>query len=381
MNYYQLRAELKSPLLVQANRQSNAPQGLDYLPGASLRGAVAGHYLRCGGDPSDEKFVKIFLEGPVSFPDLLPVNQPDHTSRPLPMTACSCKRTSGFLKENKHGVGDALASLLAERLENQPLSKPFECKKCQQEMKPFEGFWNGNPSKPEKAETVQVYQRHTGIDRHTGTVASSIFYITGGIAEARKDSNGNYLPQFLSGGIYLTEDQFETLSDWFSETIFAGADRTRGMGEMAVDLKKQTPPEFDLESWDHAFRKKLKALTSKPLSAGLYFSIGIEGHAILLDQFLRPTFELPIDFSDIEPVLRNIRQHTIRGWQSSWGLPKPEDKAVRMGGVYLYQYKGEDVDGLKNYLKQLTIQGIGLRRAEGFGRLRVCDPLHVEEVI
>lgn len=381
MNYYRLKAQLKSPLLVQENRQSNTPVGLDYLPGSSLRGAVAGHFLRCGGSPDDEMFRNLFLTAPICFPDLFPINDPDQISRPIPVTACSCKRYPGFLNQDGHGVGDTLAALLAGEMEQQPITSPFFCNNCQQDMTPFDGFWNDDQQSPEKAEPVKIYHRHTGTDRQTGTAASAIFYVTQGISETLPYTDGNVVAQHLAGGVYLDEEQLDSLNDLFSETIFAGADRTRGMGELELTLEKWDDPDFDIESWDIGFRKKLSQLTSRSIPTGRYFTVGLDAHLIMVDRFLRPSAEMILDFPDIVPVLKLLQSHTVRGWQSSWGLPKPEDKSVKMGSVYLFQYQGNDVAGLKAYLKNLMVERIGLRRCEGFGQVRICDPLHIQEAI
>lgn len=381
MKFFHIQAKLLSALMVQEDRQSNAPQGLPYLPGSSLRGAVAARYLRMGGTPEDAAFTELFLENPVCFPDLFPADIGDQLSIPLPMTACSCKRYPGFLRENGHGVADSLAAHFAAQLEERPLLEVFVCRTCKQDMRPIHGFWNGATRRPQRFDPVIVYQRHTGIDRHTGTVAPSIFYITQGISDTRKGEDLVDQTQYLTGGVYLSQNQFEILCSCFSETIFAGADRTRGMGEMELTLKECAPPNRDLEAWDGAFRKKVAELTSKPLPSGLYFSIGLLGHAILVDRFLRPSPEIILNHHGITSAGRIIRQHLVRGWQSTRQLPKTEDTAIAMGSVYLFQYRGEDISGLAAFLKQLEVEGIGLRRTEGFGRIAVCGPIHVREVI
>lgn len=380
MKYYHLNARLLAPMMVQENRQSNAPSGLPYLPGSSLRGAAAGLYLRNGGSAEDAAFRAIFLDNPVCFPDLLPSHSPGQVSRPLPMTAASCKRSPGFVTDKGHGVSDSLAAFMAAELEGGPITGAFICTACTQDAKPFQGFWNGDLTGPQKNDPVLVYHRHTGIDRHTGTVASSIFYITQGIAENWKGSDDQYYPQYLSSGLFLSEDQFKILSDWLKETLFAGADRTRGMGEMAISLVEAQSPTFDLNAWNGSFQNKLSKLTSKA-PPGVYFSVGFASHAIMVDALLRPSLEIMLDFPDIVMDTRMIRQHTVRGWQASWQLPKPEDVTIGMGSVCLFRYTGNDFQGLNTYLNQLMVHGIGLRRSEGFGRIHVCDPFHIQEVI
>lgn len=381
MSYYHLSARLLSALMVQENRQTNTPRGLPYLPGSSLRGAVAAQYLRTGGRPGDDGFRNIFLEDPVSFPDLLPCKGSEQSVKPLPTTVLTCKRAPGFIRAGGHGFRDSLALHAAAEIQGHPLNAGVVCQNCQHELIPATGFWNGEVADPERFEPVLVYQPHTGIDRHTGAVAASNFYITQGIAGSCKGSDGELCRQYLAGGLFLDENQHEILSKIFSEPIFAGADRTRGMGEMQISLKKATPPELDLESWDNDFRKKLGQLTDKEIPSGLYFSLGFASHAIFVDRFLRPSLEVPLDLPGLTLVTAVIRKHRVRGWQSSWHLPKPEDTAIGRGSVYLFRYTGDELQGLKDLLKNLVICGAGLRRAEGFGRVTVSDPAHVQEVM
>jgi CRISPR-associated protein Csx10 len=381
MTYFTLTAELQSPLFIQENRQSNAAKGLRYLPGSSLRGAFAANYLRQGGTPDDMAFKKIFLDSPVQFPNMLPSVLPDNISKPLPLTAHSCKRNGGFKTQDGHGVTDALAAYVAAEIEEKPVKDVFQCQVCHQDMKPMSGFWNNQVESPAASEPVKIYQRHTGIDRLTGTVAPSIYYITQGVAESVKQIDGTYNSQFLTGGIYLDDEQIAILSDWCNNSIFAGADRTRGMGEMLVELKETDNPGFTLIEWDNAFRQKIGSFTSRPIPCGIYVSICLTSHAIFVDRFLRPSPELVMSFPDMEPVLRIIHDRPIFGWQTSWGLPKPVDIGIDMGSVYLFQYHGDTIDDLENFLTQLIRQGVGLRKPEGFGQIQVCDPLHIQEVI
>jgi hypothetical protein len=59
-------------------------------------------------------------------------------------------------------------------------------------------------------------------------------------------------------------------------------------------------------------------------------------------------------------------------------MAKPDDMGVMMGSVYLYRYSGGDMEGLRSYLARLATIGIGQRRSEGFGRVLICDPLHMQ---
>ncbi|MCP4351101.1 MAG: CRISPR-associated RAMP protein Csx10 [Desulfobacterales bacterium] len=389
MKSYRIKAELLAPLVIRQNRQSNASQGVSYLPGSTFRGALAAKYLRMKGGPEDEKFRILFLDHPVCFPNLLPTDKHGNTlSQVLPLTSVSCKRNPGFKGDDMHGVSDILAAKVIERKYPGDYDEAL-CPKCDNDMKSYTGFWNGDCDNPKKFQPTMFYQRHTGIDRDTGTIAPSIFFITQAMADFHKDQkSGDYLQQFLSGNIFLSNDQYEILNDLIDGHLFVGADRTRGMGELHVEIVDASPDfdiegwDRDFEGWDRDFKDKLKDIVqdnalAQKLMSGCYFSIKLESDAILTDRFLRPTSEFELPFYNITQVLKVAKSQTIRGWNSAWGLPKPDDLAIVMGSVYLFKYNGNDLDNLKKNLNDLIIKGVGLRREEGFGRISVCDSLHV----
>ncbi len=390
MKYYRIKAKLLAPLVIRQNRQSNASQGVSYLPGSTFRGALAAKFLRMKGGPEDERFRALFLDHPICFPNLLPTGENgDILSQVLPLTSVSCKRNPGFKGDDTHRVSDILAAKVIERKYPKDYDEAL-CPECHNDMKPYIGFWNGNCDNPKRFQPTMFYQRHTGIDRDTGTIAPSIFFITQAMADfQKKQKSSDYYQQFLSGNIFVSVDQHEILKDLVPGPLFAGADRTRGMGELelCVEIGDIPNPDFDFEGWNRGFKDKLKDIVQNKvladeLMSGHYFSIKLESDAILTDRFLRPSSEFELPFDNITQVLKVAKSQTIRGWNSAWGLPKPDDLAITMGSVYLFKYNGNDLENLKKNLNDLIIKGIGLRREEGFGRISVCDSLHViKEVI
>ena len=384
MKYYRISAKLKSPMVIHQSRQSDSSETLSYLPGSTLRGALAAKYLREIGNAEDENFRMMFIEQPVCFPNLLPTDKQDAGSRILPLTAVSCKRNPGFHAEGNHGVADHLALKLLQRLRYDVESE--SCPICEQDMKGFPGFWNGNIDAPCRFQPTMLIERHTGIDRDTGTIANGIFFLTQAMADYKdKDKQ-----QYLCNTIQVDEKQHEVLKTFIEGTLFVGADRTSGKGEielsyeMTDDSSCQIP---DIEEWNRKFKEKLAnilkdAKADDLLFKGHYFSIKLESDAILVDEFLRPASDVEISFGNqIESVVKVCQSRVIRGWNSAWGLPKPDDLGLSMGSIFLYKYPGDDLNGLKQYLSELVKSGIGLRREEGFGRISVCEQIHTEEVL
>jgi len=386
MKWHRMTAELNAPLTIQQNRQSSDSQTLKYLPGSTLRGALAAKYLRETGAPDDSRFKSLFLEKPAAFPNLLPLGIDSSDSRAIPFSAVSCKRQKGFTSAKKHGVSDLLAEKTAARIDPATdIDKP--CPRCGEDMKPLEGFWNHDVSRPRAAQPTMVARRRTGIDRDTGTISITNFFMTQAMADYFKDAGtGDFHPQWLTGSLRLSDTQLDALTPLLQGPVFAGGDRTRGYGELtiSIDEEPRAPSVPDLPAWSDRFKAKLAALLQKEsdIPSGLVFTLNLESDAILVDRFLRPTHTPHIAFEGVSLVMKIARGNPIRGWNAAWGLPKPDDSATAMGSVFLYQFTGDRVDELTAFLQNLMDSGIGLRTEEGFGRVSVCNPLHLlEDVI
>jgi len=306
------------------------------------------------------------------------------------MTALSCKRYPGFLTQGGHGVKDSLVATTANKAGKRCVGSDFwQCKcvadktrTCGSEMKPLSGFWNSVLSDPQTFAVSMQYRRHTGIDRETGTVAPTIFFISQAIEDSRPISNArsrDYEPQYLAGATFLADDHVRVLEQLFHSPVFAGTSRTRGFGELEISLSETDRTVLALSDWDTKFQRRLEQYSGEACTQGTYFSVKLDSHTILVDRFLRPRSELTLDFPDVELVKKSIGSSVIRGWNFGWGLPKPDDVGISMGSVFLFLYTGKDLEALERYLTELTVKGVGLRREEGFGRISVCEPLHVIE--
>jgi CRISPR-associated protein Csx10 len=74
----------------------------------------------------------------------------------------------------------------------------------------------------------------------------------------------------------------------------------------------------------------------------------------------------------------------VTGWNIALKLPKEDEVAISKGSVFLFVTKpGEtisepEVKPLSDLLEQIEKSGIGERRNEGFGKVRICDEFHWE---
>jgi CRISPR-associated Csx10 family RAMP protein len=113
------------------------------------------------------------------------------------------------------------------------------------------------------------------------------------------------------------------------------------------------------------------------------FSVTLYSDVILVDEYLRSltylssTYLSKILKVELDLVKTFSSYHIVSGWHSGARLPKEDDVAISRGSTFLFRYNGNEREELVNGLKTLEEEGIGLRRNEGFGRLIICDPYHL----
>ena len=96
----------ESPLNLRVSRSTRSFETFRYIPGTTLLGAFASAHRKTCND--ETAFTRFFLSGEVSFSNLYPANfqasgflntdlqDDEQPIKPIPNTARSCKRFSGF---------------------------------------------------------------------------------------------------------------------------------------------------------------------------------------------------------------------------------------------------------------------------------------------
>lgn len=419
MKHLYLSVRTHSPLATRAGHAESGAKPTQYIAGTTLLGCLAeAHRLLRPKD--EEEFATLFLQQRVLFPHLYPafftyqeMNRANTPVMPLPKTAQTCKRFAGFrpwskedTDEEQHGIRDSLLDWTTFALLDSPgqapatLIEPFQssqkCQICKQAMDHARGHYRcnrKNPSQRMLAETHKHLQMHTGINREWGTVEEKILY--------NREVFDQGMPFW--GEIILPDELAQTLKSLISEAekegvVHMGTGRTRGMGKILLRIRDA---EDELPSEDHAASKKrllafdcaLKERASEAASAPFYLAMTLHSPSILRDPFLR--YYSTIDGMLIDTLLRpylpqgypaitwqRIYQATeaqsVYGWNELWGTPRPIDYALEAGSTFVFSCSQALDDTLAQALYALEEEGIGRRRAEGFGRIRFADPFHLE---
>ncbi len=376
----------KSPLALHAGRASTQfTPGLDYIPGATLRGALAARFLQ-SADMTDNQFGTWFLDGAVSFPDLLPSTE--HAGgRLLPLTAMACKR---YKTDHPLSLTDMLLRLELIEVSKGGVLQREEWKaweacpdtRCAGRGKRdrLSGYYTSVTPAFRKVAAERRIMAGTSIHRATGTAQEGMLFshqvveedqLFRGVVRCRDEATANALEAWLPSEAFLR----------------VGYGRSRGLGLIEVVGWAKPPGIEPLEARWTQFNRAVDALWGAMDSKvkGELFSLTLESHLILRDECLQPITAFvgrqdnPFGLQGSRLRRYFIAPATLQGWNAAQGLPKPDAPAIGRGSVLLFCVAATDQQAreqLVDRLKRMEAEGLGDRRGEGFGRVRVFDPFH-----
>jgi CRISPR-associated protein Csx10 len=175
-----------------------------------------------------------------------------------------------------------------------------------------------------------------------------------------------------------------------------GTGRTRGLGKvhLTANLLEDRSDRFELfkerlNKFDGALRKQAESVQGfKPELKPFYFALTLHAPAILCDELLR--YRSTIDENMLAHMIgldekenpfqvlyQSANTKRITGWNELWGTPRANDIAIDSGSVFLIESE-KSLEDLASKLYTLEEEGIGKRKAEGFGRIYISDPFHLE---
>ena len=419
MKYLALNLKALSPLAIRADHAQEGADSAPYISGTALAGSLAAVHRLYLPDNTDD-FEKLFLSGQVQYPDLYPANIKNegmHNATrlpvyPLPKTAQSCKRFYGFLaledaeeEEAGHGVRDALIDWalfrLADRTDKADASlliAPFQaykvCPVCKKyPMDSFSNYYRRRSSDGRMiaASANTRLQTHTGINRDTGTVQEGILYNRRVFDEHTR----------FWGMIKIADELVLTFTQFIEEVglsglVRVGTGRTRGMGKVSISVEPMNDEDEQFQSLHKhlaAFDKTLRRTADMFFSSTgftfdlerFYFVLTLHSPVILRDASLRyhgsidkdVLAELGLPAEHLTLVHQAASTRRVTGWNDLWGTPRTNEIAIDTGSVFLLESTLAQAD-LEEALFRIENEGIGQRRAEGFGRICVSDPFHCE---
>ncbi|MCK6622773.1 MAG: hypothetical protein HUU32_16915 [Calditrichaceae bacterium] len=370
-----LKAE--APIAVLRTRASSQfVKTLDYLPGSAVRGAFAEIFINKRGT-EDPDFKHIFVEENIWFSDFLP-NYADESPLVLPLSAMACKR---YGLSHTQSVQDRLI----HEITGAPRSESSKrCPECGEPLDRVSGYLSDLKTR-KNVKIGRQLRMHVGISGTTGSAMHGLLFSYEMLTEKETPAGGEVTDMKFIGT--LESDSGEVLEALQKvipsrEHLSVGKARTRGLGELSIQYhEKLKSANSFLERWDN-FNAGVVKHGGDPQQC--YFSIILDSHLALKDRLGRPVLgdiqaaHLGLEESaQVEICAAFLAPVVVPGWNAAQGLPKPDTHALSRGSVLTFCAPETLKKSLRQQVMELEKQGLGERRAEGFGKLSVCHPFHL----
>lgn len=359
------RITLLEPTLVTAlDGDPNSAVAFDYLPGSVLRGAIIGKYLRQHGGvfaAANRDVRRLFFDGTTRYLNGYPLDRQGKRSLPTPQ---SWQRKKG---EDTPLYDFAVEPpTLADTAQWQPAPKPF-CVLTDNGVRLVQPdrhiavhtARNRRFGRSQDPRRVQKDEDPGAVYRYDALAAGQTF----AAAILCDDTDAKDLKFLLAGEATLGGSrsggygraEFKNINE---EMIWRETD-----GALMPSVDDNNDKLIVTFLSDALLRDSNGQFAVDPriVTAALSARLGVS-----LVPYRYPGEKEPSQWA-------YLRGQTIGGFNRKWGLPLPQALAVQKGSVFVYNAPACDV--IKFH--ELEVQGIGERRAEGFGHVAVN--WHTEE--
>jgi CRISPR-associated protein Csx10 len=331
----------------------NLVAGLPFVPGSTLRGALA---ARWRGDRGSAEFRRSFLSGRVRFGYLYPAAG-RRAGHPLPLSRHTCKLRPGEPPDG-HGVVDLLERPEARR-----------CRHCQGLLVPAGPGLSGVPEDEGRALVVSSHNR---IDSDSQTVSRGGLFAYEVIPEGRslrgylRADDPEDLAVLLEGLGLRPDDLFE---------LRVG--RRKGvMGHLHCHLGPHTGTDGGVGLFPDAHPVPDEWPAGKAMRIDLLTPAIVRDEALGFRGTLVPR-DLGLDRERFDGAY--AASEIVAGWNSAHRLPKSDELAIRAGSSYLLHRPPEGADQELRTLAAAAALGIGHRRTEGFGVVSIAA-VEIDEI-
>ena len=389
------RARLVLTLLEPAHFGDGGPYGnhhatRTYIPGATVRGAVAWSLLRNGCvKPEDAAFKAMFLEGPpVSFGDALLVHDP--ASDPVLFSATARKRRGA-----KHDLRNILVTEVSRQRVNELLAESGLY------LRTDDGDERLDPVESRPAEgLVRETRTRVSIDRWTGTAAESRLFSIEQLDPVLfpGDVRKSIPARFVSEVEGLNPATARLLAELAGVTVLVGAGRKHGLGLVEVDVRFERER---IEGAAEKVRNLAAVLDSRAADlarrAGFKIPLAEDGRLPLVlvalsdyvpsgkeaDHPLAEPETTTLELDVAGPVRRFLSSGEAGGYDQrpEGGAPlKDLLPALGTGSVFVYSVPESDLQSTLDRLLPVLRWGVGQRVDSGCGRFGLFEPEATKEI-
>lgn len=373
---YKYTLNFVEPAVLQGKVNKNEVELRKSLQGSSIRGAIIQYGLDNGFESEIEKLLKIKIS-----------------------------EVRKFVREDKNEIKEEfkLASGFKTKypIEADKYKKIDKAVSVMKEYKVNEKDENGIKLERDSLALLNATGTELSIkiDEKTRTTEESLLFST----EYTDLTNvANKEEVFFKGNVEIPKGLFEIGKKY---ELKIGKYKTKGFGKVEIEFKKFTDEndkniEERIKELNDEIKKDFKEFDKRNDKEKVYFGDELlkeEKQKLITFDFLS---DMILPFNEVSNVGKQILElfdenfgekltlnnrrtfvnvEKLRGYNIINNSRKMDEIVITQGSVISYCVDNENLEGILGYLEKIEENGIGLRRNEGFGRVRICSERKCEK--
>ena len=373
---YKYTLNFVEPAVLQGKVNKNEVELRKSLQGSSIRGAIIQYGLDNGFESEIEKLLKIKISEVRKFV------REDKNEIKEEFKLASGFKTKYPIEADKYKKIDKAVSVMKEYKVNEK---------------------DENGIKLERDSLVLLNATGTElsikIDEKTRTTEESLLFST----EYTDLTNvANKEEVFFKGNVEIPKGLFEIGKKY---ELKIGKYKTKGFGKVEIEFKKFTDENDKnigerIKELNDEIKKDFKEFDKRNDKEKVYFGDELlkeEKQKLITFDFLS---DMILPFNEVSNVGKQILElfdenfgekltlnnrrtfvnvEKLRGYNIINNSRKMDEIVITQGSVISYCVDNENLEGILGYLEKIEENGIGLRRNEGFGRVRICSERKCEK--
>ena len=373
---YKYTLNFVEPAVLQGKVNKNEVELRKSLQGSSIRGAIIQYGLDNGFESEIEKLLKIKIS-----------------------------EVRKFVREDKNEIKEEfkLASGFKTKypIEADKYKKIDKAVSVMKEYKVNEKDENGIKLERDSLALLNATGTELSIkiDEKTRTTEESLLFST----EYTDLTNvANKEEVFFKGNVEIPKGLFEIGKKY---ELKIGKYKTKGFGKVEIEFKKFTDENDKnigerIKELNDEIKKDFKEFDKRNDKEKVYFGDELlkeEKQKLITFDFLS---DMILPFNEVSNVGKQILElfdenfgekltlnnrrtfvnvEKLRGYNIINNSRKMDEIVITQGSVISYCVDNENLEGILGYLEKIEENGIGLRRNEGFGRVRICSERKCEK--
>ena len=367
---YNYTLNFVEPAVLQGKINKNEVELRKSLQGSSIRGAIIQYGLDNGFESEIEKLLKIKISEVRKFV------RKDKNEIKEEFKLASGFKTKYPIEANEYKKIDKAVSVMKEYKVNEE---------------------DENGIKLERDSLALLNATGTElsikIDEKTRTTEESLLFST----EYTDLTNvANKEEVFFKGNVEIPKGLFEIGKKY---ELKIGKYKTKGFGKVEIEFKKFTDENDKnigerIKELNDEIKKDFKEFDKRNDKEKVYFGDELlkeEKQKLITFDFLS---DMILPFNEVSNVGKQILElfdenfgekltlnnrrtfvnvEKLRGYNIINNSRKMDEIVITQGSVISYCVDNENLEGILGYLEKIEENGIGLRRNEGFGRVRICS--------